>query len=29
MPGILASRARTLPAAVEVLGGVPTGAVRR
>jgi glycosyltransferase involved in cell wall biosynthesis len=29
MPGFVASRARTLPAAVEVLAGVPTGAVRR
>jgi glycosyltransferase involved in cell wall biosynthesis len=29
MPGIVASRARTLAAAVEVLAGVPTGAVRR
>jgi hypothetical protein len=29
LPGFVASRSRTLPAAVEVLAGVPTGAVRR
>jgi hypothetical protein len=29
LPGFFASRARNLPAAVEVLAGVPVGAVRR
>jgi hypothetical protein len=29
LPGFVASRSRTLPAAVEVLAGVPTGAVCR